>query len=155
MLRLEGEERSLTRFSLPYHDANEGASRLRWGEHAPKRSSLHSTPPLRVETVRSAGAPFRNMLPSVAELSMLFLVATRGREERDGRSLCHTFQGSACKKRDTLVAQPLRMNRLPRNFCVTSRFCKRNRAVFASMRVWQVRSPARSSLPPPRCLHKQ
>gem|GEM_PF-5511836 len=63
-----------------------------------------------------AGALFQNMLSSVAEVVtkdqrpenscsfMFFLlsmqcnaIATCGREERDGRSLCHTYSGGASK----------------------------------------------------------
>jgi len=124
-----------------------------------------------------AGAPFRNMLTRVAEafsdansrklkiykrsiqcgatLCCLHICNSRVRKGRPGRaeSLSHLPRWSL-QKRDTPVAQPLRLNMLPRNFCATSRFCKRKRTVNTFLRVWQERSPARSSLPPPQCLHK-
>ncbi len=74
------------------------------------------------------------------------------RKGREGRveSLSHRPRWSF-QKRYTLVAQPLRLNMLPRNFCATYRFWKRNRTVFTPLRVWQERSPALTSLPPPQC----
>ena len=124
-----------------------------------------------------AGAPFWNMLTCVAEafsdsnsrmlkihkrsiqcgatLCCLQICNSLVRKGRPGRaeSLSHLPRWSL-RKWDMLVAQPLRLNMLPRNFCATSRFCKRNRTAPTSKRVWQERSPARPSLPPPQCLHK-
>ncbi len=86
----------------------------------------------------------------------VFLVLQKShvRKGREGRaeSLSHLLRWSF-QKRYTLVAQPLRMNMLPRNFCATYRFWKRNRTVSTPMQVWQERCSALSSLPPPPCLH--
>ena len=98
-----------------------------------------------------AGQEDRNaQKPRSCGASMFSLAnATAVRKGREGRAefLPHLLRWSF-QKRYTLVTQPLRLNSLPRNFCVTYRFWKRNWSDLPPLRVWQVRSPALSSLPP-------
>ena len=86
--------------------------------------------------------------------SILYNRHVRKRREGRAESLTHLLRWSF-QKRDTHVAQPLRMNKLPRNFCETSRFWKRNPTVATPLQVWQERSAALSSLPLPLCMHNQ
>jgi len=70
------------------------------------------------------------------------------RKGREGwaESLSHLLRWS-CQKRYKLVAQPPRLNMLPRNFCVTYRFWKRNRTETLPCRCGK--NAAQASLPFP------